>query len=135
MNSTQATKLQEQITKEALALLSIGGTEIDVSQHEQVIRLTGTAWRLSSEDTDAMLDLIQQEKMVMQKLEAGEQATHIALNDEELLINWSGMETLETVEDLFETSLINQFIYFFRIKIRLHFLCQINQIKQQIIQI
>ena len=52
-----------------------------------------------------MLDLIQQEKMVMQKLEAGEQATHIALNDEELLINWSGMETLETVEDLFETSL------------------------------
>lgn len=63
------------------------------------------AWKLPAEETQRLLDFIKQEKEVIQRLNSGEDVPHIQIDDEDVLANWSGMETLETAEDLFETSL------------------------------
>jgi hypothetical protein len=105
MDQIGAQKLQKQIAKEAVALLSLGGKAADVQTHEQTVTLLEKAWKLPSEETRRLLDFIQQEKEVIQRLNDGEDVPHIEIDDEDVLANWSGMETLEALEDLFETSL------------------------------
>lgn len=105
MDQIGAQTLQKQIAKEALALLSLGGNAADVRTHEQTVTLMEKAWKLPTEETRRLLDFIQQEKEVIQRLNDGENVPHIQIDDEDMLANWSGMETLEAMEDLFETSL------------------------------
>lgn len=105
MDQMRAQKLQKQITKEAIAMLSLGGNAADTGTHEQTITLMEKAWGLPAEETQRLLGFIQQEKEVIQRLNAGENVPHIDIDNEDVLENWSGMETLEALEDLFETSL------------------------------
>lgn len=105
MNQNRAQKLQKQIAKEAVALLSLGGNTADTRTHEQTIALIEKAWALPAEETRRLLGFIQQEKEVNQRLAAGESVSHIQIDNEYTLENWTGMETLEALEDLFETSL------------------------------
>lgn len=79
--------------------LSTGGYQ--ALDHEQAVSLIGKAWRLTAEETSEQLALIEQEKAVMGRIENGEPAEHIR---QELLLNWSGLESIEVLEDLFETS-------------------------------
>ncbi|MEA4893863.1 MAG: hypothetical protein VB064_01215 [Oscillospiraceae bacterium] len=105
MDQIRAQKLQKQIAKEAIALLSLGGNAADVQTHEQTVTLMEKAWKLPTEETRRLLDFIKQEKEVIQRLNSGDDVPHIQIDDEDVLANWSGMETLEASEDLFETSL------------------------------
>lgn len=104
MERESARELQRQIAKEAVALLSLGAAAGEVNLHGQAVRLIGKAWELPEEVTNEHLSLIDQEQEVMAKLARGEEADHI-LKEEHVLCSWSGLETLEAVEDLFKTSL------------------------------
>ncbi|WP_312643112.1 hypothetical protein [Hydrogenoanaerobacterium sp.] len=105
MDQMRAQKLQKQLAKEAIAMLSLGGNAADTGTHEQTITLMEKAWRLPAEETQRLLGFIQQEKEVIQRLNAGEDVPHIDIDNEDVLENWTGLETLEALEDLFETSL------------------------------
>lgn len=73
----------------------------ELAGYEQAVSLIGKAWRLTAEETSEQLALIEQEKAVMGRIENGESAEHIR---QELLLNWSGLESIEVLEGLFETS-------------------------------
>lgn len=105
MVQTRVQKLQRQIAKEAIAMLSLGGNAADTRIHEQTITLMGKAWKLPTEETERLHSLIQQEKEAIQRLNTGEDVPHIKIDNEDALENWTGLETLEALEDLFETSL------------------------------
>lgn len=104
MERERARALQRKITKETVAMLSLGMAADETNLHRQTVRLIGKAWELPEEDTNEHLALIDQEQEVMTRLANGEKAKH-TLKDEDVLCSWSGLETLEVVEDLFKTSL------------------------------
>ena len=93
MDQSRARELQEK--------LSLAGSGAETAPYEQAVSLIGKAWRLTAEETSEQLALIEQEKAVMGRIENGEPAEHIR---QELLLNWSGLESIEVLEDLFETS-------------------------------
>ena len=101
MDQARARELQEKLALEAAAMLSLAGSGAETAPYEQAVSLIGKAWRLTAEETSEQLALIEQEKAVMGRIENGESAEHIR---QELLLNWSGLESIEVLEDLFETS-------------------------------
>ena len=101
MDQSRARELQEKLALEAAAMLSLAGSGAETAPYEQAVSLIGKAWRLTAEETSEQLALIEQEKAVMGRIENGEPAEHIR---QELLLNWSGLESIEVLEDLFETS-------------------------------
>jgi hypothetical protein len=101
MDQTRARELQEKLALEAAAMLSLAGSGAETEPYEQAVSLIGKAWRLTAEETSEQLALIEQEKAVMGRIENGESAEHIR---QELLLNWSGLESIEVLEGLFETS-------------------------------
>jgi len=113
MTTQNAKMLQTQIAKEAVALMVIHGKsvseasseeEFSVAHYEEVINLIGQAWSLPAEVTTENLNLIQREKDAIRRIAAGEDAPHI-LPERELPMSATGMETLDNVRGLFETSI------------------------------
>ena len=105
MDQTRARELQEKLALEAAAMLSLAGSGAETAPYEQAVSLIGKAWRLTAEETSEQLALIEQEKAVMGRIENGESAEHIR---QELLLNWSGLESIEVLEGLFETSTLRE---------------------------
>src|SRR5574344_1819048 len=112
MTTERAQEFQMRITEEALALMIIHGEsvsdalseeDISLAHYEEAVTLIGKAWGLPAEATAENLGLIQREKDVLRRIAAGENVNHI-LPEEELPMNASGMETLDSVWDLFETA-------------------------------
>lgn len=112
MTTERAKEFQVRIAKEAIALMVIHGesistatseADVSVAHFEEAITLIGKVWNLPAEVTMENLTLIQQEKDVLRKLAAGEDAGHV-LPEQELPMNATGMETLDNVWDLFETA-------------------------------
>ena len=103
MTIDTAKELQMNIAKEGLALLVLHPTA-DVQLYRESITLIGAAWGIPAKDTIASLALLDREREAI--LAAGENGTvaHV-LPEEELPMNASGMETLDNIWDLFETSL------------------------------
>lgn len=103
MTIDSAKDLQMNIAKEGLALLMLHPT-CDVQPHRECISLIGTAWDIPVGDTQEILSLLDREQEDI--LAAGENGTvaHV-LPEEELPMNATGMETLDNIWDLFETSL------------------------------
>ena len=103
MTIDSAKDLQMNIAKEGLALLMLHPT-CDVQPHRECISLIGTAWDIPVGDTQEILSLLDREQEEI--LAAGENGTvaHV-LPEEELPMNATGMETLNNIWDLFETSL------------------------------
>lgn len=99
MTIERATELQENMAKEAMAMLVIHGESIDIQQYEQCIALIGEAWDIPTEDTERLLSQVQKEKDAVSN-----GAAHV-LPETELPMNATGMETLDNVWGLFETSL------------------------------
>ena len=97
MDQTRARELQEKLALEAAAMLSLAGSGAETAPYEQAVSLIGKAWRLTAEETSEQLALIEQEKAVMGRIENGESAEHIR---QELLLNWSGLESIEVLEGL-----------------------------------
>ncbi len=104
MATQKARNFQTQITKEAIALMVFHGESVVVADYEEVVNLIGQAWSIPAEVTTENLNLIQQEKDAIRKIAAGEDAHHV-LPEHELPMFATGMQTLDNVWDLFETSI------------------------------
>ena len=103
MNTELARDLQYRITKEALAMLVIHGSAAETKDYERAIILTGAAWGLDPKSAAERLELIVRERAVVQNATDLEAVQHV-LPESSLPINASGMETLDTIWDLFETA-------------------------------
>lgn len=112
MTTERAMELQTNITKEAIALMVIHEESVSaapkeeavsVAHFEEAITLIGRAWTLPAAATNGNLALIQQERDVLRRLAVGEDVAHV-LPEKELPMNATGMETLDNVWDLFETT-------------------------------
>ena len=103
MTIDTAKELQMNIAKEGLALLVLHPTA-DVQLHRECISHIGTVWGIPTSDTQEVASLLEREQAAI--LAAGESGTvtHV-LPEEELPMNASGLETLDNIWDLFETSL------------------------------
>lgn len=104
MNKDTAIEVQKSIATDAISLVSIFGDSADVQLHQKSIVLIGKAWNVPKEETSAQLDLIQREQEIMHEVQDSGKADHV-LNDEALRHCWTGMETLEVLEDLFATAI------------------------------
>lgn len=102
MTIEKASALQENITKEAIALLRLLGQSADTAPYEKTVMLIARAWGISDEDTQVRLDLIRMEKEIPDGYaEDPEEQTY---PEEQLPINATGMETLNNIWGLFETA-------------------------------
>ena len=103
MTIDTAKELQMNIAKEGLALLVLHPTA-DVQLHRECISHIGTVWGIPTSDTQEVASLLEREQAAI--LAAGESGTvtHV-LPEEELPMNASGLETLDNIWDLFETTL------------------------------
>ena len=103
MTIDTAKELQMNIAKEGLALLVLHPTA-DVQLHRECISHIGTAWDIPFGDTQEVISLLDRELDVIHAAEKNGTVTHV-LPEEELPMNASGLETLDNIWDLFETSL------------------------------
>ena len=104
MNKDMAQELQKKIATEAIAMVRLFGEGIDTQGYRQTVSLIGKAWALPKAVTGEQLELIQREMEVIRQAKEGE-CTDQVPKEKDILCNWTGMETLEALEDLFETSL------------------------------
>ena len=102
MTTERAKELQENIAKEAVALLTIHGG-MDTTAYERSVELIGAAGKVSYEDTERCLDLILREREAVKDAEEPREAEHV-LPESELPINASGLQTLDNVWGLFEAA-------------------------------
>lgn len=93
MDQERARELQGKLVQQAAASLVLTGSGEDVDAYEQVVALIGKAWDLPMSGTAKQLALI----------ERGAKAEHIA-PIQDVLKGWSGLESVEVIEDLFETA-------------------------------
>ena len=103
MDQQRAKELQNKLVQQAAAMLVLVGSEAKVGEYEQAITLVGTAWKLPEKDTFEQLALIQKEREAMHRREKGKLSEHI-MPERDILLNWSGLESIEVIEDLFETT-------------------------------
>ena len=103
MDQERARELQGKLVQQAVASLVLTGSGEDVDAYEQVGALIGKAWDLPMSGTAKQLALIEQERETMQRIEHGTKAEHIA-PIQDVLKGWSGLESVEVIEDIFETA-------------------------------
>lgn len=103
MTIDTAKELQMSIAKEGLALLMLHPTS-DVQLYRECISHIGTAWDIPVGDTQEAISLLDQELDAIHTAGENGTVTHV-LPEEELPMNATGMETLDNIWDLFETTL------------------------------
>ncbi len=105
MEQERAQELQRNIAGEALALLTLGGSENGVSKYEQAIQLIGTACNIPADATNKFLSLIAQGKKDPADIRFDEVAPEGAIKAQENpMINWSASDTFWVIMDLFQVS-------------------------------
>ena len=95
--------LQMNIAKEGLALLMFHPS-FNVQPHRECIFLIGTAWDIPVGDTQEVISLLDRELDAIRAAGEGGTVAHV-LPEDELPMNATGLETLDNIWDLFETSL------------------------------
>ena len=103
MTIDSAKDLQMNIAKEGLALLMLHPT-CDVQPHRECISLIGTAWDIPAGDTQEVTSLLDRELDAIHAAGEGGTVAHV-LPEDELPMHATGLETLDNIWDLFETSL------------------------------
>ena len=103
MTIDSAKDLQMNIAKEGLALLMLHPS-LDVQLHRECIFLIGTAWDIPVGDTQEVISLLDRELDAIRAAGEGGTVAHV-LPEDELSMNAIGLETLDNIWDLFETSL------------------------------
>lgn len=103
MNAEQVCKLQENLAKEAIAYLVLYGTAVDVAPYRKAVTQIGTAWGLPIPDIQRWLDLISQEETAVAQAADPEKVNHV-MEEKDLPINASGLQTLDNIWGLFETA-------------------------------
>lgn len=104
MNRAKAKFLQEKSAQEARAALEMGGSNAPTEGYARAITLIGKVWGLNDSDANEQFDLIQQDREYVQRVEVGDSEPSSAPN-KDLALNWTGMECIEVLEGLFETSI------------------------------
>lgn len=104
MNRAKAKFLQEKLAQEARAALEMGGSNAPTEGYARAITLIGKVWGLNDSDANEQFDLIQQDREYVQRVEVGDSEPSSAPN-KDLALNWTGMECIEVLEGLFETSI------------------------------
>ena len=102
MTNERAKELQENIAKEALALLMVDG-EMDTACYERCIELIGTAGKVPYKDTEHCLDLIVREREAIRNRGENDPVIHVP-PESELPMRASGLQTLDNVWGLFEAA-------------------------------
>lgn len=97
MNLKRGQELQERIAKETIALLMLTEASVDSEKYETAVSLAGKVWSIPEAETQRWLNAIAAERDGVRK------GVHV-YPEEELPINASGTETLNTIWDLFETA-------------------------------
>ena len=77
---------------------------LDVQLHRECIFLIGTAWDIPVGDTQEVISLLDRELDAIRAAGEGGTVAHV-LPEDELPMNATGLETLDNIWDLFETSL------------------------------
>ena len=103
MKAKQVCKLQENLAKEAIAYLMLYGTAVDVTPYRKAVTQVGMAWGLPIPDTQRWLDLIRQEEIAVAQAANPEKVNHV-MEEKDLPINASGLQTLDNIWGLFETA-------------------------------
>ena len=103
MTIDTAKELQMNIAKEGLALLMLHPA-FDVQLHRECISHIGTAWDIPVGDTQEVISLLNRELDAIHAAGEGSTVAHV-LPEEELPMNATGLETLDNIWDLFETTL------------------------------
>ena len=93
MTTERAQEFQEKMMKETVALLHLIGDEADTTKWVHGISLIGTAWSIPAADTERRIGTIMNTR-----------SQKSVYSEEELPINATGMETLDNIWDLFESS-------------------------------
>lgn len=106
LDQVRSKELQEKLAKEALVVQEMGGSRANTANYEQAVHLIGKACGIPSSDTEARLAAIRQNRDDLHRIEAGETVAKRVFPDEDrLMANWTGLETLDAITDLFEASL------------------------------
>ena len=103
MQHEQVEFLQDKLVQEAAAMIALAGSETQVEEYEQAIKLVGKAWDSDQSEVDKWLDMIQQERKAVAAEVSGMPANHI-MPERDLLLNWTGAECIDVMEALLETS-------------------------------
>lgn len=103
MTTERAQELQENITREAIAMLVVNGAETNIDSFKESVIIIGEAWNIPESETVGRLDLIMQEKAAIESADTAENINHV-LPESELPINESGLKTLGNIWDLFEAA-------------------------------
>lgn len=103
MTQQEIAKLQDQIARECVGILSMTGVPDSAEQSENALRLIGKAWGCAPETTQQNLDPIQREKEILHQWETQDEVTH-ALTEEEMLHVATGEEIVEMLWGCFETA-------------------------------
>lgn len=103
MQHEQIEFLQDKLVQEAAAMIVLAGSETKVEEYEQAIKLVGKAWGSDQSAVDKWLDMIQQERTAV-AAEANGMLAHHIMPERDLLLNWTGVECINVMEALFETS-------------------------------
>lgn len=85
------------------AKLMLYGTAVDVTPYRKAVTQVGTAWGLPIPDTQRWLDLIRQEEIAVTQAAEPEKVNHV-MEEKDLPINASGLQTLDNIWGLFETA-------------------------------
>lgn len=104
MKQNEITKLQDQIAREAVALLSMQGELDSADLSVRAIRLIGQAWDSDPAATERNLDLIERERDVVRAWSDQEEVTHV-LTEEEMLNCATGEDIVEIIWGCFETAI------------------------------
>lgn len=83
--------------------LMLYGTAVDVTPYRKAVTQVGTAWGLPIPDTQRWLDLIRQEEIAVTQAAEPEKVNHV-MEEKDLPINASGLQTLDNIWGLFETA-------------------------------
>ena len=77
MQHEQVEFLQDKLVQEAAAMIALAGSETQVEEYEQAIKLVGKAWDSDQSEVDKWLDMIQQERKAVAAEVSGMPANHI----------------------------------------------------------
>lgn len=75
----------------------------EAPEYRKAVTQVGTAWGLPIPDTQRWLDLIRQEEIAVTQAAEPEKVNHV-MEEKDLPINASGLQTLDNIWGLFETA-------------------------------
>ncbi len=103
MNQQRGIALQKKLVQEAVTKLIFSCAKEDVEDLKLGIRSIGKAWKVPENETGEMLSTIEKYRSAMQQV-ASSGVGELLEAAHPLLQSWTGLESEEVLEDLFNTA-------------------------------